>query len=175
MTPEHKFIVWTTALTALPTITFTGMVAFWTWRRDQERIIVHKSPVHWNTLDETEGALCGAGIVVRNLSLFPVRIAGLAFRIHGKTIFVFDHDEHVEDWPLELASHAKMNVSATGREWKRLEALGVPDKIMDWKFVAVAVTETGARFSSNRLSVGIVRPLRNLWRRFSKWRVRRLA
>jgi hypothetical protein len=146
------------------------MVAYWTWRRDQERIIVHKSPVHWKTLDETEGALCGAGIIVTNMSLFPVRIAGLAFLMNGKTIFVFDRDGHLEDWPLELASHARMNVGATDREWKQLEALGVPDKIMDWKFVAVAKTETGARFSSNRLSVGIMRPFRSLQRRLSKFR-----
>ena len=68
MTPEHKFIVWTTALTALPTIVFTGIVAFWTWRRDQERIIVQKSTVHWKILDETEGGLCrnGRSILVQS-------------------------------------------------------------------------------------------------------------
>jgi hypothetical protein len=171
MTPEHKFTLWMTALTAFPTITLAGMVAFWTWRRDQERIIVRKSPVYWKTFDETEGALCGAGIIVTNLSFFPVRIAGLAFLMNGKTVFVFDRERHLEDWPFELASHARINVSvsATDGEWKQLEALGVPDKIMDWKFVAVAKTETGARFSSNRLSVGIMRPFRSLQRRLSKF------
>lgn len=170
MTPEHKFTLWTAIFTGLPTIVFTGMVAFWTWRRDQERIIVQKSPVHWKTLDGTDGPLCGAGIVVTNLSLFPVRIAGLAFRMDGETLFVFERDEHKEKWPSELASHARMSVIATDREWKRLETLGVPDKIMDWKFVAVAATETGSRFFSNRLRLKIVRPLRTLRDRLSKKR-----
>jgi hypothetical protein len=171
MTPEHKFTLWTTALTALPAIVFTGAVAYWTWRRDQERIIVQKSPVYWKTLDGTDGPLAGVGIVVTNLSLYPVRIAGLAFLVGGKTILVFDRDEHKDEWPLKLASHARMRVFASDREWKRLETLGVPNKIMDWKFVAVAATETGARFSSNRLKVGIMRPIRSLRRRLSKSRV----
>jgi hypothetical protein len=90
-------------------------------------------------------SLGGVGIVVTNLSLYPVRIAGLAFLMGGKTILVFDRDEHKDEWPLKLASHARMRVFASDREWKRLETLGVPNKIMDWKFVAVAATETGAR------------------------------
>ena len=86
MTSEHTFTLWTTALSALPTIVFTGVIAYWTWRRDQERIIVQKSPQYWNTLDGTQpdAALCGVGVVVTNLSLFPVRITLMA-RNHSRS------------------------------------------------------------------------------------------
>jgi hypothetical protein len=171
MTPEHKFTIWAAVLTGLPTILFTGMVAYWTWRRDQERIVVQKSPTHWTTFDGTDGALCGAGIVVKNLSLYPVRISGLAFLFDKNVLLVFDRDLHEDEWPEEVASHSRMIVRANPREWKKLEALGVRDKIMDWKFVAVALTETGSRFSSNRLSVGIMRPLQRLRDRISKSKV----
>lgn len=164
MTPEHKFALWSTVLTALPTILFTGTVAFWTWKRDQERIVVQKSPKHWKTADGTQSdaTLCGVGVIVRNLSLYPVRIAGLGFFVDGKISVPFERDKHREEWPLELASHARMLVFADETEWKKLEALGLRDRIMDSQFVAVAVTETGSRFFSNRLSVRIIRPLRKL-------------
>jgi hypothetical protein len=99
MTPEHKFAVWVTVLAGLPTVVLTGAAGYWTWRRDQERIIVQKSPVHWRTLDgtRTDATLSGVGIVVRNLSLCPVRIAGLGFLVDGKQSLPFDRDEHKED------------------------------------------------------------------------------
>jgi hypothetical protein len=164
MTPEHKFILGTAALTSLPTIIFTGAVAYWSWRRDQERIIVQKSPTYWKTPDGTrnDATLAGAGIVVTNLSLFPVRIAGLGFRIDGKHALALDRDEHTDTWPLELASRARIVVYANDAEWEALEALGARTRIADWGFVAVASTETGKRFNSNRLSLKIVRPLRAL-------------
>jgi hypothetical protein len=172
MTPEHKFTIFIAALTGLPTIFFTGVVAFWTWRRDQERIIVQKSPTYWKTLDGTDGDLEGVGIIVTNLSLFPVRIAGLGFRMDGKHALAFDPDDHhTDEWPVEVPSHSRMVVRANPKDWKKLEALGVRNKIMDWGFVAVALTETGNRFSSNRMSVGIRRPLRYIRQQFSKSKV----
>jgi hypothetical protein len=165
MTPEHTFILWTTALTALPAIVIAGVVAFWTWRRDQERIIVQKSPVRMQTLDETETAVTGVGIAVTNLSLFPVRIAGLGFRLDGKTVFYFDRSKHETEWPTEIPSRARIAVYANFDEWKQIQALGLRDRIMDWAFVAAARTETSLVFSSNRLSVWILRP----YRAFGSW------
>lgn len=167
MTPEHTFTLWITALFTLPTIVFTGAVAYWTWRADQERIIVQKSPMHWETLDGTQSGatLSGVGIVVRNLSLFPVRIAGLGFFVDGTTSFPFSRADHESEWPIELASQARIVVYASGQEWARFEALAFHYRIMDPKLVAVAVTETGRRFFSNRLSVRVARRLRSfpLW------------
>ncbi len=162
MTPEHKFTMWVTVLTGLPTIVFTGVVAFWTWWRDQERIIVHKSPTYWETEDgtRTNETLCGVGIIVSNLSLYPVRIAGLMFVIDGKKTFPFDRRKHQKEWPVEIASHARMIVRADAEEWERLETLGLRERIMDWQFVALARTETGGRFFSNRPRVRIMRVLK---------------
>jgi hypothetical protein len=170
MTPEHEFTLWTTALTAFPTIALTGALAYWTWLRDQERIIVQKSPVYLETLDgaQTNATLAGVGIVVRNLSLFPVRIAGLGFQMGRQRPFAFDRNQHKEEWPLEIASRARMIVFANPEELKQLQALGLPSKVMDWKLVAIAITETGSPFRSNRLSVGIMRPVRALRRWFIK-------
>jgi hypothetical protein len=163
MTSDQTFTVWIAALTALPTIGFTGWVAYWTWRRDQERIVVQKSPVHWKTLDgtQTEATLTGVGVVVTNFSLYPVRVAGIGFRVDGKTALALDRDGHDEkEWPPEVASHARMVVYANAKEWKQLDALGLRNRIDDSGFVAVARTQAGSLFASNRLSVRILRPLR---------------
>jgi hypothetical protein len=61
-----------------------------------------------------------------------------------------------------------MIVFANPVEWKQLEALGVRDRTMEWKFVAVAVTQTGSRFFSNRLRVEIARQLQSLRRWLDK-------
>jgi hypothetical protein len=166
MTPDQRFTLWTTALTALPTIVFTGVVAFWTWRRDQERVIVQKSPRYWQSADgkETEAALCGLGIIVTNLSLYPVRIAGLGFRLDGKHALALDNTK----WTPEVPSHARMAVYADDGEWNLIKQRGLHTKIMDDGFVAVALTETGTHFYSNRLNVGFVTSIRTVKNRFKK-------
>jgi hypothetical protein len=163
MTPDQKIAVWTAALAALPTMVFTGVVAYWNWRRDQERVIVRKSPVYWGTLDGTQSdaRLCGVGIAVTNLSLYPVRVAGLGFLFDGKKSFPLLRENHEEAWPPEIASRARMVIYANDAEWKQLvDALGSRDRIMEWGFVAVANTEAGGRFASNRLSVRVKKPFR---------------
>ena len=163
VTSDQTITLWATLLTGLPTIVFTGWMAFWTWRRDQERIIVLKVPSHWETLDGTKNdlTLCGLGIVVRNLSLFPVRIVALGFFYNGNEVLEFKRFLGLEtDWPLELASHARMIVYASEDQWAQVKESGLHTKIMDRKFIAIAMTETGGWFSSNRLSVRILRPFR---------------
>lgn len=164
MTPDQKVALWVAGLTALPTIVFTGAVAYWNWRRDQERLIVMKSPLYWQTPTgaETDATLCGVGIVVINLSLYPVRVAGLALLLDGKTFFEFYKPAHDElSWPPEIPGHARMIVRSTEQEWNQiLFALEERGKAAVSKFVAVAVTETGRRFASNRLKFRILRPLR---------------
>jgi len=164
MTTDQKLTLWTSVLTAIPTIVFTGAVAFWTWWRDQERIIVQKSPKHWRTETPIEESAVpsGLGIVVKNLSLFPVRVIGLGFTLSGKTVFSLSSENHEEDWPSEISPHARMVVYANPQEWNRIVALGLDHKIMDNRFVAVARTETGSLFRSNRLSVRMARTARRL-------------
>lgn len=163
MLSDREFKILITGLAALPTILLAGVATYWSWRRDQERIIVQKSPVHWQTLDGTqnENTLTGLGIVVRNMSLYPVRIVGLGFILDGKALLTFDRKNFgEEDWPRELASHARMLVYANNSDWEQLKTAGQHRRIMDWKFVAVAVTETGHTFRSDRLSVNVFRPFR---------------
>src|SRR4029079_12620952 len=108
MTPDQKFTLWIAAVTTLPTIVFAGAVAYWNWKRDQERIVVRKSPTNWNETDgaQSDATQSSVGVAVTNLSLFPVRIVGLGFRMDGKYSWTFDRDKHDEkEWPLELASH----------------------------------------------------------------------
>jgi hypothetical protein len=171
MTPDQKFTLWIAAVTTLPTVVFAGAVAYWNWKRDQERIVVRKSPSNFNAPDETQSdaTQSSVGVAVTNLSLFPVRIVGMGFRMDGKYAWTFDRDKHDEkEWPLELASHARMIVFANPAEWKQLEALGVRDRAMEWKFVAVAVTQTGSRFFSSRFRAGITRQLQSSRRWLNK-------
>jgi hypothetical protein len=100
--------------------------------------------------------------------LEDIRRTGLAFLFDKETIFTFDRDAHKDELPLEIPSHSRIVIYANSKEWKQLEALGTREKIMNWKFVAVAVTETGGRFTSNRFKVWIARPLWFLRDRLSK-------
>ena len=167
MTPEQTFTLWTTALAGLQTVAFTGWIAYWTWRRDQERIIVQKSPVYWETIDgtdpdgtETDATLCGVGIVVTNLSLYPVRIVGLGFRMNGKHALAFEREKLGNEWPSEIASHTRTAVYTSEAQWRRLvDTLGHRGRILDRKFVAVAVTATGNRVNSDRLSGPVLKPV----------------
>ena len=87
------------------------------------------------------------GIIVTNLSLFPVRIAGLGLsEWMESTPGLTPTNTHTDEWALEIPSHSRMVVRANPKDWKKLEALGIRNKIMDWGFVAVALTETGNRF-----------------------------
>lgn len=169
MTPDQEIALCTAAITALPTMIFTGVVAFWTWRRDQERLIVKKSPVYWDAVAGTpsEANATGVGIVIINLSMYPVRIVGLGFLFDKKKSFPLLRENHEADWPIEIASHSRMVIYANPTEWKQLvDALGDRGRILEWGFIAVANTETGGRFASNRLSVWIKRPYRALRRRW---------
>jgi hypothetical protein len=167
MTSDHKFALWTTVLTGLPTIIFTGVVAYWTWRRDQERIIVQKSPMQWSTIDnsQTVATIAGVGVMIRNLSLFPVRVAGIFLLMNKKQVLYLDPDNHKEDWPTEIQSHASVVIYASDNEWRELVASGHREKIMDWGFQAAITTETGKHFVSNRLTLRLLRPVR----RTRKW------
>lgn len=95
MTPELWKEIIIGSVTVLCTAFFTGVPAlllfWWTWRRDQERLKVQKLVWMAHT---TEGKLLPLrdnvgpqfGILVRNLSLFPVRVSDAAFEIDGELI-----------------------------------------------------------------------------------------
>lgn len=95
MTPEltKEIVVGTVAAAA--TAIFTGIPAallfWWTWQRDQERIIVKKLIPNWPTLTgewipEKDQFGPTFDILVRNRSLFPVYISSAGFLIDGEVI-----------------------------------------------------------------------------------------
>ncbi|MDR3412062.1 MAG: hypothetical protein P4L87_14150 [Formivibrio sp.] len=86
---------------------FSGVPAvllfWWTWRRDQERLIVQKVIDHYPTLGgEQVIAKDPSGIplmdvLIRNRSLFPVRVAAVGFKI-DKTVIQLE----TLDWPVKV-------------------------------------------------------------------------
>lgn len=103
--------------------------------------------------------------MIRNLSLFPVRVAGIFLLMNKKQVLYLDPDNHKEDWPTEIQSHASVVIYASDNEWRELVASGHREKIMDWGFQAAITTETGKHFVSNRLTLRLLRPVR----RTRKW------
>jgi len=71
------------AVTGIP----AALLFWWTWRRDQERLKVLKIIDYWPTLDngqvmaKDETGAPTLGILVRNRSLFPVRVSAAGFRL----------------------------------------------------------------------------------------------
>lgn len=95
MTPELKKDLIIGIVSALATALFTGIPAvalfWWTWRRDQERLSVQKLFPFGRTLSgdrvrarDNFGPL--VGIVIRNLSLFPVHVSSVGFEVDGQVV-----------------------------------------------------------------------------------------
>lgn len=76
------------AATGIPAM----LLVWWTWLRDQERLKVQKIIGYWPTLDGTQvmakddNGAPPLGILIRNRSLFPVRIGAAGFNVDGKVI-----------------------------------------------------------------------------------------
>lgn len=95
MTPElHKEII-VGCVAAVSTALFTGIPAvllfWWTWQRDQERVIVKKLISNWPTLTgpwvpEKDAFGPVFDILARNRSLYPVHISAAGFYIDGEAI-----------------------------------------------------------------------------------------
>ncbi|MGH7867500.1 MAG: hypothetical protein ACREP9_07685, partial [Candidatus Dormibacteraceae bacterium] len=70
MSNDHWFEVLKDVLIALPTVTFTGWIAYWTWLRDQERLRVQKILVFGRTIKGDRVLIRDAdiGVLVINLS-----------------------------------------------------------------------------------------------------------
>jgi hypothetical protein len=96
---------------------FTGVPAmllfWWTWLRDQERLKVQKLIDHWPTIEgklvmaKDEGDIPSLGILIRNRSLFPVRVSSGGFRVDGNVIELND---------LYLPSRLKPNPDANSNQ-----------------------------------------------------------
>jgi hypothetical protein len=95
MTPDLEKEIIVGIMSALFTALFTGVPAlllfWWTWQRDQERLIVQKLVWFATTIDGKRIHLRGGsgpqfGILIRNRSLFPVHVSAAGFQIDGEVI-----------------------------------------------------------------------------------------
>jgi hypothetical protein len=95
MTPElHKELIVdivSVTLTAVFTGIPAGLLLWWTWQRDQERLVVQKLLTRVETITgdkvlANDNFGPEFGILIRNRSLFPVHISATGFQIDGKVI-----------------------------------------------------------------------------------------
>ena len=115
MTPEltREIIVGVAAVffTALFTGVPAGLLVWWTWQRDQERLVVNVLTKGWVAgklapLADSYGPSCA--ILIRNRSLFPVHICSAGFVIDGEVI-------EMEALPLPLKSRMIYDALGNGR------------------------------------------------------------
>ena len=105
MTPELQKDLIVSCVSVVATALFTGVPAialfWWTWRRDQERLMVQKYLLYANTFEgktvliRGEDQIPPLGILIRNRSLFPVRVSSVGFKI-GKRIIEIQNFSYVE-------------------------------------------------------------------------------
>jgi hypothetical protein len=95
MTPELTKELIVDSLSVFLTALFTGIPAallfWWTWQRDQERLVVQKLFPNWQTLTGkrvpgTDQFGLVFGILIRNRSLFPVHVSAVGFEVDGSVI-----------------------------------------------------------------------------------------
>jgi hypothetical protein len=94
MTPELTKEILVGVLSAFFTALFAGVPGFalfwWTYRRDQERLIVEKARPHGLAFEkkglDQENVGPVYGIVIRNRSLFSVHVSDVGFEIDGEVI-----------------------------------------------------------------------------------------
>jgi len=167
---DHWFEILKDILIAFPTVTFTGWIAYWTWRRDQERLRVQKYLVFDRTIEGKPVLVTNSeiGVLVINLSLFPVRICAVGFTTpeKGKPIELRDAEVEVEKqeqfapppfpnlqrgkvrWPVEIPSHSRQ-LFYSGRDDLIALAKELPDGFRNTAACkAIAVTETRKRIYS---------------------------
>src|ERR1017187_10765988 len=103
---EHTFQLVKDALVALPTVSFTGFVAWWSWRRDQERLRVQKIVPYVQTVSGEWVPTSGGdiGVLVTNFSLFPSRVCAVGLKLANGNIVEFadTRRERTDKGPLTM-------------------------------------------------------------------------
>ncbi len=162
---EHTFQLVKDALIALPTVMFTGFVAWWAWRRDQERFRVQKIlPYAQTTSGEwvlvTQGDI---GVLVTNLSLFRIPVCAVGIQLpNGRPMLFADARRESTDkgpltlpelssgsdgpkvaWPVDIPSYGRSVFYASLSDWKSIiNALGATS-LDNPKIKAFAKTQAG--------------------------------
>jgi hypothetical protein len=95
ITPELTKEIIVGCVAAIATAIFTGVPAallvWWSWQRDQERLVVQKLIPNSQTVTgewvaERDGFGPVFGILIRNRSLYPVHLSEMGFEIDGTAI-----------------------------------------------------------------------------------------
>lgn len=152
MTPELEKETIVSVVTAL----FTGIPAvllvWWTWKRDQERLIVQKRfPDQKLVAGKLNDVPPGFGILIRNRSLYSVRISAVGFAIDGTII-------HLTSDPLEIPIRASLTVPLSAADRPRVatallkaatkHGVSIEEFLNTPKVVAMAALESGKQFTS---------------------------
>lgn len=122
---------------------FTGIPAmllfWWTWRRDQERLLVLKFLNHFEKLDggevlsKDQQGIPHVDILIRNRSLFSVRLSAVGFKIDKKVIRV-----HSYRLPLRLKRNADPSSNRPN-----IPDDSDPAEIRTGESLLVSITESG--------------------------------
>lgn len=203
MTPELRKELVIDGLSVFLTALFTGIPAmllfWWTRRRDQERLFVQKlfmnvQTATGNLVPERDELGRVFGILIRNLSLFPVHVSAVGFEIDGEIIelehpmfpakmkrnpdqrskltYIADDDADVR----EIASLRSTQVSMTDEDRPKIahalltasakRKLCVDELLSSRRVIALVALESGKQFAS---------PTPFLWRigRTARHRLRR--
>jgi hypothetical protein len=176
------------------------ILVWWTWQRDQERLIVQKSPLRVNDLYGKPVILKNTyntpqlRVLIRNRSLFPVRVSAVGFDIDG-TIYELTKPSvwtkaqksafplpPSDDDVIEIPSGAYTFIEFT-QNWdsaqvgETLEKAATKQKmsvdalIFSKRVSALVVLETGKRFASGsriwRLYLSVGRSINGWWQRIT--------
>jgi len=154
MTPELEKELIVGVVSALFTALFAGIpgiaLFWWTFRRDQERLLVDKLTSHW-------------GILIRNRSLFPVYVTSARIMIDKQnfelTRYIVRSSSTDSDLR-EIPSQTFVQVIASDRvradilaalHTKVGDDVSARDYFMSRDVVAVVISDTGKRFTSTRI------------------------
>jgi hypothetical protein len=160
-----------------------ALLVWWTWKRDQERLVVQKSPETMNGLDGNPVLLKDnwgtpkLRVLIRNRSLFPVRVSAVGFEIDG-TILQMENpsvtlrlkrnpdstsnrpnipDDSIDPWEIQSGTNLTVQSFSNWDSSQLKEALekastkrktSVEKLIMSKRVRALAALESGRQFAS---------------------------
>jgi hypothetical protein len=159
MTPEHEFELLKTAVSVVPATLLSWWALTNQRRQTQPRLEVLLSPIFNPTLDG-KSVLSDdwPGVVVRNQSTFPLRVANVGFYI-GKKFFTFDTPSDGqfkprEEWPAEVAPRTRLALYPSFFAQSTFGRILLPELKgkKPWEVLrAYAITECNHTFFSRRL------------------------
>ncbi|MFI5108716.1 MAG: hypothetical protein ACHP78_07715, partial [Terriglobales bacterium] len=174
MTPEHQFQLLITIVPVVPATLVSAWALVNQWRQTTPRLEVLVSPVLSRTVSgESVLVEDRYGMVVRNLSPFPLRVCNVGYRI-GKKYYSFGRPVMNENsgltpgpWPYEIASRTR---AAFYLDYSKQDAKAFTNAILQpeseagkplWEISrAYAMTECNRTFTSPGISRKTLRMLR---------------